>query len=143
MNEYNFCQLFSKAWLESMTIGTIVGGFRTTGIHPLNRDAIQLPGEKKLTDKFLEPNLGFTPHKRYGLLCGVFSSSDISNIMESNSHPNSLVLAGIKQTTCETVKNKRVKPEDNVLASSDLPTPTKNAFGIKQGVHKNVQCKSC
>ena len=144
VNEYNFCQLFSKAWLESMTIGTIVGGFRTTGIHPLNRDAIKLPGEKKVTDKFLEPNLGFTPHKRYGLLRGVFSSSGISNIMESNTHPNSLLLAGINQTTSETVvKNKCIKPEDKVLASSDLPTVTKNAFGIKQGVHKNVQCKLC
>ena len=107
VKEYNFCQLFSKAWLESMTIGTIVGGFRTTGIHPLNRDAIQLPGETKVTDKFLEPNLGFTPHKRYGLLRGVFSSSDISNIMESNTHPNSLVLAGIKQTTSGSEEQAR------------------------------------
>ena len=64
--------------------------------------------------------------------------------MESNTHPNSLVLAGIKQTTSEmVVKNKRVKPEDKVLASCDLLTPTANAFGIRQGVHKNVQCKSC
>ena len=121
-----------------------MGGFQTTGIHPLNRDAIQQPGETKVTDKFLEPNLGFTPYKRYGLQNCVFSSSDISNIKESNTHPNSLVLAGIKQTTSETVvKNKRIKPEDKVLASSDLPTPTKNAFGVKEGVHKSVQCKSC
>ena len=34
VNEYNFCQLFSKAWLESMTIGTIVGGYRNTSIEP-------------------------------------------------------------------------------------------------------------
>lgn len=144
VSEYNFCQLFSKAWLESMSIGTIVGGFQTTGIHPLNRDAIQLPGETKVVDKFLEPNLGFTPHKRYGLQNRVFSSSDISNIKESSTHPNSLVLAGIRQTTNETVvKNKRIKPEDKVLASSDLPTPPTNAFGIKEGIHKTVQCKSC
>ena len=78
MNEYNFCELFSKAWLESMTIGTIVGGFRTTGIHPLNREAIRLPGETKVTDKFLEPNLGFTQHKRYGLQRDVFSLSDVT-----------------------------------------------------------------
>ena len=121
-----------------MTIGTIVGGFLTTGVHPLNRDAIQLPGETKVTDKFLEPNLGFTPHKWYGLLRGEFSSSDITNIMESNTHPNSLVLAANYQRD-----DKRMKPEDKVLASSDLPTPTNNAFGIEQGVHKNVQCKSC
>ena len=64
--------------------------------------------------------------------------------MESNTHPNSLVLAGIKQSTSETVeKNKRVKPEDKILSSSDLPILTKNAFGIKQGVQKNVPCKSC
>ena len=37
------------------------------------------------------------------------------------------------------VKNKRIKPEDKVLASSDHPIPTKNAFGIKEGVHKNTR----
>ena len=109
-----------------------MGGFRTTGIHQLNRDA-------KVTDKFLEPNLGFTPHKRYGLLCGVFSSSDISNIMESNTHPNSLVVAGIKQTTSEmVVKNKHVKPENKVLASSDFSNTKQECIW-----HRNVQCKFC
>ena len=48
VNDYNFCRPFSKAWLESMTTRNIAGGYRTTGIYPLNRDAIQLPGECNL-----------------------------------------------------------------------------------------------
>ena len=129
VNEYNFCQLFSKAWLESMTIGTIVGGFRTTGIYPLNRDAIQLPGETKVTDKYYNaPNLTFTPCKRIPL-------SEISKI---NPHPNSLDQAGIQQVTC---KKKRLKPEDKVLASSEFGAPPQNAFGVKEGVQKLNNCK--
>ena len=34
ISDYNFCRLFSKAWLESMTTSNIVAGFRTTGIYP-------------------------------------------------------------------------------------------------------------
>ena len=135
VNEYNFCQLFSKAWLESMTIGTIVGGFRTTGIYPLNRDAIQLPGESKATDKYYAPNLTFTPYKRLPLQSSVFPLSEISNI---NPHPNSLDLAVIQQATC---KKKRLKPEDKVLASSAFETPPRDAFGVKEGVPKTVKCK--
>ena len=45
VNEYNFCSLLSKAWLESMTTVNIVDGFQITGIYPVNREAIQLPGE--------------------------------------------------------------------------------------------------
>lgn len=45
VNDYNFFRLFSKAWLESMTISTIASGFETTGIYPFNRNAIKLPGE--------------------------------------------------------------------------------------------------
>lgn len=102
-----------------MTIGTIVGGFRTTGIYPLNRDAIQLPGETKATDS--APKLTYTPFKHLPL-------------SEINPHPNSLEQAGIQQLT----KKKRAKPEDKVLLSSQFETPPQNAFG---GVQKPNKCK--
>ena len=50
-----------------MTISNIAGGFCTTGIHPLNRDVIKLPGECNFADKMITPNVGFTPFKRYSL----------------------------------------------------------------------------
>ena len=42
---YQFSQLFSAAWVKAMTPQTIMSGFRTTGIYPVNRDAIHIPGE--------------------------------------------------------------------------------------------------
>ncbi len=60
--DYNFVRLFSKAWLESMTTSNIVAGFRTTGIYPINRDAIQLPGQ---CDFGIEPIVEYIPFKRY------------------------------------------------------------------------------
>ena len=33
VNYYNFCSLFSKAWIESMTSVNIMAGFETTGIY--------------------------------------------------------------------------------------------------------------
>ena len=63
INDYNFCRIFSKAWLESMTTSNIAGGFHTTGLYPLNRDIIQLPGQCSFADKLIAPNVGFTPFK--------------------------------------------------------------------------------
>ena len=42
---YQFSQLFSAAWVKAMTPQTIISGFRTTGIYPVNRDAIHIPGD--------------------------------------------------------------------------------------------------
>ena len=44
VNSYNFCQLFSKAWVESMTAVNITAGFQTTGIYPINREAVMQEG---------------------------------------------------------------------------------------------------
>ena len=40
----DFGEIFSAAWYEAMTPKKITAGFRTTGIYPLNRRAIRLPG---------------------------------------------------------------------------------------------------
>lgn len=43
VTRYEFSQLFSKAWMGTMTIKNIQSGFSTTGIFPLCRDALALP----------------------------------------------------------------------------------------------------
>ena len=43
VSRYTFSELFSAAWMKAMTITNIVGGFKTTGVFPLDRDAIKLP----------------------------------------------------------------------------------------------------
>ena len=43
VTKYDFSQLFSKAWMSTMTMKNIASGFSTTGIFPVNRDALTLP----------------------------------------------------------------------------------------------------
>ena len=38
---YNFSVLFAKAWLSTMTASNILSAFKTTGISPFNRFAVQ------------------------------------------------------------------------------------------------------
>lgn len=43
ITQYDFSELFAKAWFESMTAPNIIAGFRTCGVCPFDRNAIQLP----------------------------------------------------------------------------------------------------
>lgn len=45
ISKYNFSGLFAQAWLLAVTPSNIVSGFRKTGIHPFDRNAIPIPGE--------------------------------------------------------------------------------------------------
>ena len=45
ISKHNFLHTFSEAWYKSMTQKNILVGFQTTGVYPLNRDAIDLPGD--------------------------------------------------------------------------------------------------
>ena len=47
---YQFSSLFSLAWLRAMTPQTMVSGFKATGVFPLNRRAIHVPGNDALTN---------------------------------------------------------------------------------------------
>ena len=140
ISDYNFCRLFSKAWLESMTTSNIVAGFHTTGIYPLDRDAIQLPGEGKLADKLIVPNVDFTPFKRYPH-DEVYTSSDIKAAKPFiNPRPNSL--RNIAEVKTPEIKSKRIKPpEDKVVASSVFTNPPANVYGVKGGHDKDIKCK--
>ena len=41
VTRFNFSQLFSLAWMKSMTMKNIVSGFRVTGVYPVNRRAVE------------------------------------------------------------------------------------------------------
>ena len=65
VNIYNFSSLLSKAWMEAMTAVNIVQGFKTTGIYPLDADAVikKLPGTSApAVERDAPPT--FTPLKR-------------------------------------------------------------------------------
>ena len=47
VNRYVFIRLFAEAWFGAMTAKNIITGFRITGIFPVDRNAITLPGEKR------------------------------------------------------------------------------------------------
>ena len=54
INKYNFCEVFSEAWLLALTPSNVVFGFCKCGIHPFNIMPSQLKVEdlKYLTQKF-------------------------------------------------------------------------------------------
>lgn len=80
IHRYVFSRLLSSAWIEAMTIRNILSGFHTTGIYPVNRNAIPLPGESK---KSLSEKTGltfiplYTPSKRSKPSRMVFSHEEL------------------------------------------------------------------
>ena len=67
VTQYNFCRLFSKAWVESMTPVNVCSGFKTTGKYPLDPGAMKIPcQEKESESKFIEDvsKVPYTPAKR-------------------------------------------------------------------------------
>ena len=45
ITKVHFSSVFSEAWIQALTPKNIMAGFRTTGIFPFNRNAIELPGD--------------------------------------------------------------------------------------------------
>lgn len=43
VNRYCFSKIFSKAWANCMTVSNVKASFKTTGIFPLNRNAVEVP----------------------------------------------------------------------------------------------------
>ena len=86
VTRYNFSRVFSKAWMEAMTCSNILAGFRMTGIFPINRNAVQLPGKSTaatIMEKCDLPYIPlFTPAKRH-----VVSSESVPS--EEDSSPAS------------------------------------------------------
>ena len=40
VTRYQFSEIFAKAWAKGMTMKNIIGGFKTTAVFPMNREAI-------------------------------------------------------------------------------------------------------
>ena len=40
LNRFSFSKIFADAWMKSMTMNNITGGFKVTGIYPPNRHAL-------------------------------------------------------------------------------------------------------
>ena len=122
VNHYNFCSLFSKAWIESMTCVNIMAGFGMTGVYPVNWDAIlsALPGESRLSEGIIVPRSVFTPFKRVQE-DGLYMSADIppQPSVDLAKRPNSFT--GIVSQKTPKLKAKRIKPpSDMVLTSSEV-----------------------
>ncbi|XP_065893476.1 uncharacterized protein [Dysidea avara] len=57
VNRFVFSKLLNEAWKQSMSTSNIIGGFKTTGVHPIDRTAITIhPKETAAKDE-----LGFIP----------------------------------------------------------------------------------
>ena len=61
VSRYSFSAVFCSSWMKAMTISNIVAGFKVSGIHPLNRDAIKLPKVKSIEKLSEESGLPFIP----------------------------------------------------------------------------------
>ena len=126
INPYNFVQLFSKAWLESMTAANIAAGFEVTGIYPFNRQAVHLPSDSHTPEKRVVPRDTYTPFKRYAESDhAMFSSSDLhaSPTLDVPQRPNSL-------RTIATVPSPKLK----TVPLSDITnrvTSSHAAVGVK------------
>ena len=154
VNEYNFCSLLSKAWLESMTTVNIVAGFQITGIYPVNREAIQLPGESSM-EAIIAPRPVFTPFKRCPLEDNLFSSEDVPQNPRIDLAKRPNALTNIVDQKTPQIKTQRIKPDpsDMVLTSLECrnklkerkekkgtKTPRKASKPPKKGV-KETNCK--
>ena len=51
ITRYQFSTLFSKAWMESMTMSNFTAAFKVTGIYPVNREVISFPREETSLSK--------------------------------------------------------------------------------------------
>ena len=41
MTRFEFSRVFSQAWFQGMSMSSVIAGFRTTGVYPFNRHALQ------------------------------------------------------------------------------------------------------
>ena len=108
--------------------------------YPVNRDAIQLPGQCDFADKCIEPIVEYTPFKRYPQNTVHTSSSLKAAKSFTISRPSAL--RDIADIKTPEFKTKRIKaPEEQVVTSSVFPDPPANVYGIRGGADKAIKCK--
>ena len=145
INPYNFVELFSKAWIESMTPSNIAAGFEITGIYPINREAVRLPGTPTVQDKVV-PNFTFTPFKRYAGSEHMFTSSDLfhngSLKFDLPLPPKSL--RNVENLPTPKLKTVPLSTLSDRIISSHSSVGLKDEHGKKQAPKAGKKCKpSC
>ena len=58
VTQYDFMTLFSKAWYKAMTIPNVMSAFRTTGVHPFNKEVVSVTEQKKFDPRTLPTATG-------------------------------------------------------------------------------------
>ena len=119
VNEHNFVSLLSKAWVESMTTVNIVAGFATCGVFPVNRDAIQLPGDSNAEECFIAPHPVYTPFK-HPVNDGLFTSDALPEVtVDLARRPNALM--NIVDLPTPKLKTQRIRaPSEMVITSAEF-----------------------
>lgn len=103
-----------------MTTANIIAGFQTTGIFPLDRDVIVLPGESR-EKGLLVPQPVYTPFKFYRAEDGLYSSEDLREpSVKFASRIDSLFDIADVKTPQKKPPRERVKPSsDFVLTGAE------------------------
>lgn len=103
-----------------MTTVNTVAGFQTTGIYPVNREAIQLPGESS-SEAIIAPQPIITPFKQCTLEDGLHSSDDVPQKPRVDLARRPNALTNIVDQKTPQIKTQRIKPDpsDMVLNSKD------------------------
>ena len=77
VTRFNFSQLFSLAWMKSMTMKNIVGGFRVTGVYPVNRNVVEKSKELSKPTLSEATGLAYIP---------LYSPAKVSSCVEARRH---------------------------------------------------------
>ena len=96
-----------------MTTANIIAGFQTTGIFPLDRDVIVLPGESRKKG-LLVPQPVYTPFKHCPAEDGLYASEDLRESLLAPRIDYLFDVADVqKKPPCE-----RVKPTSDLVLTS-------------------------
>lgn len=143
VNSYNFCQLFSKAWVESMTAVNIAAGFQTTGIYPIDREAVmQESCSTSAEDNGLKPLPRFTPLKHRTVHCSSLCANEECYGSCSFRKENALInIVDLKTPQVKTQPVRLPDASDRVLTSWECRQKLKEKQEQKEALQKAKELK--
>ena len=155
---YNFSALLSEAWGQSMTVKNITSGFKVTGIYPVDRCAVQVPGQKpsfrpeSLAEK---SGLAYVPlyspaptHHSQKAKMSIFEASGLSGLSDSLNQsysdisPNtSLLQRSLSENNISIHSSSEASLLSRPSYSSSISSPLNTPIAPAKLPTKNV--KSC
>ena len=121
ITRFDFNQLFSEVWYESMSVKNITSSFKTTGVCPFNRHALKVPGmESKVFSLFQPERLVEKTGLKYIPLYS--PSRRQSKVLEDNSNTPLLHRSGIPNVMMEN--------ESDIMMETGRPPPP-NTIGAR------------